>query len=72
MHDPVTVLATLFRNFDELANGAAIRPGGKKVNIVFKERSVLYEVMPIRKGLPFVVAGCRICPTRGYSWQHGR
>lgn len=41
MHDPLTVPVTVFGNFDEFVNGAAIRPGGKDVNIVLKERSVL-------------------------------
>lgn len=41
MHDPLTVPATLFGNFDEFVNGAAIRPGGKDVNIDLKEKSVL-------------------------------
>lgn len=48
MHDPVTVLATLFRNFDEFANGAATRPGGKTLST--KRESVLYELCLSEKG----------------------
>lgn len=41
MHDPVTVMETLFRNFDEFVDGAATRPSGKDVSIVVKQGSVL-------------------------------
>lgn len=52
MHDPVTVLETLFRNFDEFVNSAAARPGGKDVSIVVKQGSVSRPFLGISMGRP--------------------
>lgn len=67
MHDPVTVLETLFRNLDEFVNSAAARPGGKDVSIVVKQGSVLQGEFVYQHKIVFVV-GHRLRLTRGHSW----